>query len=397
MACVPNLTTLDINQVYTENITKGFGSVVDVCGTTFNKVGLHTWNGVYNVKDFGAVGDGVADDTAAINLALAQTNVALGGAIYFPRGIYLISSSIVIPHGEILLFGAGKTSSAIRMSAFTVGTILFDIQNKSRVHFRDLAVQTQGSNQIGINYYLCNESTIISCNFKSLGGSLSGSGLVIRCSSGGYNNTIVGCDFENFQTGVVLGNIVDGGGVDGVVANQNFYGCKWTSNNIGVDLVWCNQILFSGCRWEANATYGIKSNVISLGIAGVCVLNGCFEANLTRHFAYSALVSNSSFLNCQFNAGTGDIGPDTSNFFIGEVAVIGGVVGGYLGLGNGYYFRATDGEIGIARINWKVSHAAGAITPTLGTVAPITGVAPYKWVDVIASDGTPCVMPIWKV
>jgi hypothetical protein len=42
-----------------------------------------------SVKDFGAVGDGVADDTAAINAAIAASK-----AVYFPNGTYLISSTI---------------------------------------------------------------------------------------------------------------------------------------------------------------------------------------------------------------------------------------------------------------------------------------------------------------
>lgn len=41
-----------------------------------------------SVKDFGAVGDGVTDDTAAINAALA--GLTNGGSLHFPAGIYLV-------------------------------------------------------------------------------------------------------------------------------------------------------------------------------------------------------------------------------------------------------------------------------------------------------------------
>ena len=44
-----------------------------------------------SVKDFGAVGDGVADDTAAIQAALD-----LKGSIYFPVGTYIISDSLAV-------------------------------------------------------------------------------------------------------------------------------------------------------------------------------------------------------------------------------------------------------------------------------------------------------------
>lgn len=58
-----------------------------------------------NVKDFGARGDGVTDDTAAIQRAVTQGNRCGPSAcesstntpaiVYFPEGTYLISSSII--------------------------------------------------------------------------------------------------------------------------------------------------------------------------------------------------------------------------------------------------------------------------------------------------------------
>ncbi|KIJ60156.1 glycoside hydrolase family 55 protein [Hydnomerulius pinastri MD-312] len=57
-----------------------------------------------NVKDFGAKGDGVTDDTAAINSAMSSGNRCGGGScasstltpavVYFPQGTYLVSSAI---------------------------------------------------------------------------------------------------------------------------------------------------------------------------------------------------------------------------------------------------------------------------------------------------------------
>jgi hypothetical protein len=47
-----------------------------------------------SVLDFGAVGDGLADDTAAINAAIAAS---AGKKILFPSGIYKVTSTIVLP------------------------------------------------------------------------------------------------------------------------------------------------------------------------------------------------------------------------------------------------------------------------------------------------------------
>lgn len=51
---------------------------------------------VVSVKDFGAVGDGVTDDTAAIQAAIdaVYAGSLQGGSLYFPKGNYLVTSSI---------------------------------------------------------------------------------------------------------------------------------------------------------------------------------------------------------------------------------------------------------------------------------------------------------------
>lgn len=68
-----------------------------------------------NAKDFGAVGDGVTDDTAAILKALEE--IAPGGGVaHLPAGKYLISDSLLIPNGCTLLGeGARWESSATQL------------------------------------------------------------------------------------------------------------------------------------------------------------------------------------------------------------------------------------------------------------------------------------------
>ena len=51
-------------------------------------------NGIFNVKNFGAVGDGVADDTVAIQAALTAATVA--SEVIFPAGTYLVTSTLTV-------------------------------------------------------------------------------------------------------------------------------------------------------------------------------------------------------------------------------------------------------------------------------------------------------------
>lgn len=48
-----------------------------------------------SVKDFGAVGDGVTDDAAAVQDAIDYVQT-LGGNLYFPKGVYLFGSQVTI-------------------------------------------------------------------------------------------------------------------------------------------------------------------------------------------------------------------------------------------------------------------------------------------------------------
>ena len=55
--------------------------------------------GFYNIRDFGAVGDGKTDDTIAVKSAFAFIAVRNGGTLTFPEGDYLVNGPIALPSG----------------------------------------------------------------------------------------------------------------------------------------------------------------------------------------------------------------------------------------------------------------------------------------------------------
>jgi hypothetical protein len=60
----------------------------------FNSNFTNTNIRVYNVEDYGAVHDGVTDDTSAIQDAINACFVAKGGVVYLPNGVYLIAGAL---------------------------------------------------------------------------------------------------------------------------------------------------------------------------------------------------------------------------------------------------------------------------------------------------------------
>src|SRR4051812_37320696 len=62
----------------------------------------------YNVRDAGAIGDGKALDTPAINKTIESAGAAGGGTVYFPPGTYLCYS-IHLNSNVALYLDAGAT------------------------------------------------------------------------------------------------------------------------------------------------------------------------------------------------------------------------------------------------------------------------------------------------
>lgn len=133
---------------------------------------------IINVKDFGAVGNGVADDTAAIQAAI---NAAAGRMVYAPVGTYLLSSSITYS-GVVNLVGDGNgtgpgsvltTNCTIFMTAtaFSTGNV-FSVSSFYQSTFRDFQITTQSGQRtsgaaIKIDGVTANNahSTITNCAF----------------------------------------------------------------------------------------------------------------------------------------------------------------------------------------------------------------------------------------
>lgn len=77
-----------------------------------------------SVKDFGATGDGVADDTAAIQAAI--NSFASGqGTVFFPKGTYLVTSTISVVLDRINLVGSGKRVAKIKFQPTANDICLF--------------------------------------------------------------------------------------------------------------------------------------------------------------------------------------------------------------------------------------------------------------------------------
>ncbi len=89
-----------------------FSSGTVVTKEWLNAVDAHTFDYSFNVKDYGAVGDGTTDDTAAFTLAVAAVNTA-GGKLILPPGQYVVAAGTIdLTYDGISVVGSGKGNAA---------------------------------------------------------------------------------------------------------------------------------------------------------------------------------------------------------------------------------------------------------------------------------------------
>jgi hypothetical protein len=147
---------------------------------------------VHSVKDYGAVGDGVTDDTEAIQIAVSTA--VPGGSVYFPSGNYRITERIEIPsdsngNSDLIIYGNGMNSSRI-VTASDQGC--FYSYNCSNITIMDLRMDL--SNDVGIGIW-----------FSSRDGDTYYGYNVVRCA---FDNaeTAIRCEGKNVR---ILSNVIN--------------------------------------------------------------------------------------------------------------------------------------------------------------------------------------------
>jgi polygalacturonase len=103
-----------------------------------------------NVRDYGAVGDGVTDDTAAIQETIDAVGAAGGGYVFFPPGTYLCNG-LTVEDDNVTLCGTGRASILKQLIGASDNTFLVSCQGTTpdttgnRIGLRVLDLQLLGN------------------------------------------------------------------------------------------------------------------------------------------------------------------------------------------------------------------------------------------------------------
>ena len=256
----------------------------DVNGATYNSSGVYTPAGTgavvstvqtklresVSVKDYGAVGDGVTDDTAAIQAAITYLQ-SIGGYLLVPAGTYKVTSSLnwvsTVNTGlpPIYFVGAGGTggpngSTGTTIKSYIANGPLFQIQG----------TKTQASGGSGSLF-------IDGGGFSDIyfdGTNASGTSQAIRVNGWQYGD-VKNCTFTKFP-GDAVTQYTDAGYPNG----------DYSSSSIN----------FTNCWFWDNAGYGVNQT----GFVGAWSWK--FEKCLFGYNACGARITSSgcSFIDCSF-------------------------------------------------------------------------------------------------
>ena len=161
-----------------------------------------------SVKDFGAIGDGVADDAAAIPACCTAITTSGGGRIFFPSGTFRVTTGIIIGSNTMLL-GAGKSSVILAAQTGFVGSSLISNINFAASSLTDAFIQVQnlafdyGAAGTGgdhaIDIRMASHVTIANCFFNNGGDATAFRAckdtLVQGCFAYGFSN----CAYDHWE------------------------------------------------------------------------------------------------------------------------------------------------------------------------------------------------------
>jgi len=207
---------------------------------------------VVNVLDYGAVGNGTTDDTAAIQAAInslsttSSASATGGGTVYIPAGKFRITSTLKIGYG-ITLLGNGAGGYPFIGTNAKISEIYADFGSSTTQWAIDSATyMTSGGSAVAYNAYV---NANIDTDYNSLHNVAIRGLYVIDANASSQTNVpwgairLVGCPNAIIENVTILGfgvgiqlNTSFGSSVKNVTSMTNYYGLMCYNSNSAINI-----------------------------------------------------------------------------------------------------------------------------------------------------------------
>lgn len=281
---------------YADSITRGEGF--------YDKGGA-----VFNVRAYGAKGNGTTDDTEAIKSAKEAASEAGGGIVYFPAGVYLVSSSIPVTTPGITFEGVGQAASVIMVANSYLNGDVFAFSNLSSADPHNLGVTNQSGGGVrkltitssmnrtgGAAIHLASTSNVViedvDMSYQFIGINIDGTGVLQFINRGYYAN------FSNGGTGIWVNSPT----VNDVYINNIIMNSGDTTPKAGLRITQTGAVWASACDF-IHADNNFLIDTPAGGIITWCFFSDCaFDNGISRNMLIlpdaGARVYGLTFVNC---------------------------------------------------------------------------------------------------
>ncbi len=244
-------------------------------GASGGAITVQAPSGVYlNVKDYGAIGDGVTNDSAAIQTAITAAKAA-NRAIFFPDGTYSIPT-LGTQNGRIFLIGTGnsiikgtftyyETSFPISADTNTPLTPTADYFSAQNLCFQSTNTDFALKLTSNVQPHFVSTFNVAHCKFYGNKGLLIQHMIGFEVSNCEFNNVVSGTRIEGSTNGLFLNCRWQNQAESGV----------WITNNVDFpERVGGENMKFVLCEW-AVCTFGIVADQHTWLVIDSCLLDYC--------------------------------------------------------------------------------------------------------------------------
>lgn len=264
-----------------------------------NTAVAHSWHGSHpmkNAKDYGAVGDGIANDTAAMQAAIDAVKDT-GDMLFIPVGTYLVDELLVNGSTGVTgtapsIIGAGNQRSILKARTTSQLSVMRISQQHASV--RDIRFDGADKADAGLLLHSAGFGSVYSCAaFNCLQAGFRFWNEAATPTGNNDGMSLINCEAWDNLVGYAVKVPTGGGLTDNNVIV--FTGCNALSNNSHGMLLKGHGNIVIGGIFEANTGYGIRVGEAADSPTfwtGNTLLHPYFEGNTLGDIIFTQAVRN---------------------------------------------------------------------------------------------------------